>query len=306
MRIRAGRRDGRRCGRALGLRSGRLVGRRQPDGEFHRRSRPFAPDGGGAAVQLGEPLDQHQPDPLDDVGRVARRGEVERPGERRGRDIFALIADAEHDGLLLPRDGDPDASARVGGPGGVSEQADEDLLQPRRIRVERQPARRRGERELLVTLVDQRANRRHGGAGGRGGVQTLPPQLDPPAGDAREVQQVVELPHQVLELTLHGVLGPGDVLRRGRPSRQVQGTADGGHRVAQVVRRAGRGTRPCGAIPPRVPPRCPPVRYRPQRPRARRGSRGWPPAAARLHPAGAAPRSPRPGTPPLPRRPAMA
>ena len=59
-------------------------------------------------MQLGEPPDQRQPDPLADVGWVARR-EVEDPGSIAGG-IFALIPDAEDDGILLPRDGDPDAA----------------------------------------------------------------------------------------------------------------------------------------------------------------------------------------------------
>ena len=221
-------------GSALG--AGRVEARRHPDGELAPLARPVAPDGGGAAVQLGEPADQRQPDALAALGLAARRGEVEGPGEHRGGDALAVIPDAEDDGILLPRDGDPDASPRVGGPGGVAEQADEDLLQPRRVRVERERARGRGEGELVMALVDQRADRGGRGAGGRGAVQPLAPQLDLPPGDAREVQQVVELTHQVPELPLHGVLGPGDVLRRGRPPRQVQGSADGGHRVAQVVR----------------------------------------------------------------------
>ena len=157
------------------------------------------------------------------------------PGTSR-RTRPALIADAEGDGILLPPDGEPDAAppgrrtwrrGRAGrrGPAPAA---------PDRRRASSSPGDMERVSWCLRSSSIGRPPRRRRGRSRRRPAAAVPHRSS--RGDAREVQQVVELPHQVLELPLHGLLGPGHVLRRRRPPRQVQGAADGGHGVAQVVR----------------------------------------------------------------------
>ena len=165
-------------------------------------------------LQLGEPPDQHLPDALADPRGVARRANGRRPGEHRAG-ILAAIPDAEDDGVLLSRDGDP-------GPAPRSVDLAAWPSSPTRTCSSRagSASSRSGPGDAERVSCCSRSSigdaPPHRGAGDRGGVQPPLPQLDLPAGDAREVLQVVDLPHQVLELALDGVLGPGEVLPRRR------------------------------------------------------------------------------------------
>ena len=183
-------------------------------------------------MELGELPDQHHPDARS-LGVDARRAGLR--GDDRGFGLVAEGAGAEDDRIPLPRHREPQAAPRRGGAGDLAEQPGEHLLEPRRVGDDRQLARRGGDGQPEVAVVERRPDRRRRGAGGRGGVEPLFLQLDPLAGEPGEVQQVVELPDQGADLPLHGIAGPGQILRGRRPPDQVQGTADGGGRVAQVV-----------------------------------------------------------------------
>jgi hypothetical protein len=80
--------------------------------------------------------------------------------------------------------------------------------------------------------------------------EPLAPQLDQAAAHARDVQQVVDQARELLQLARHHVelVRRQCVLRRGARRRSSIELASGAQRVAQLVRRAWRGIRPCARV----------------------------------------------------------
>ena len=85
-------------------------------------------------------------------------------------------------------------------------------------------------------------------------LEPLALQLDLAAGDARDVEQVVDEPRQVPDLAVDDRLRPARLLAAGRGALEdVEAVADGRERVAQLVGEHRPGTRPCAGPPP-LPP----------------------------------------------------
>jgi hypothetical protein len=111
------------------------------------------------------------------------------------------------------------------------------LRQPREVGVH--PERGVGQRHAQVVAgdVDQRLRRFDRALQHRAQVDRLGTQLHSVAGNARDVEQVVGQPHQLMELPLHDRQGRlGDAGIAAGPPHQLEGVADRRQRVAQLVR----------------------------------------------------------------------
>ena len=96
----------------------------------------------------------------------------------------------------------------------------------------------------------------------RGRVEHVPPELDLPAGDAGDVQQVVDEPRQVLHLPRDDLHRPVDVLPVRRLWPTVDGVADGRERVPQLVGEHGEELVLPLVVGPRAPRRASRSRWR--------------------------------------------
>ena len=173
--------------------------------------------------------------------------QVEHARQQLRRDADAVVAHADH------RARRPRARPRrrirpppVGVLGRVVEQVDDDLREPHRVAVE--PQRRLGGSEhvelgaaasisgRLVSTARSHDRRQ---------LDALAAQLDLAARDARHVEQVVDQPHQVVDLALDDLARRAD-RRRGRSARSRSKRVARSARAGCAARgRASRGTRPC-------------------------------------------------------------
>ena len=136
----------------------------------------------------------------------------------------------------------------VGVLGGVVQQVGEHLRQAHRVGLER-PARGQLHAELVRRAPRSAAGPSRPRRPGSPRARALPAQLQLAARDARDVEQVVEQPRDVRDLALDHVLRPLQ-LRLGRARLLlIYRVTDRRERVAQLVRRASPGTRPCGGRP---------------------------------------------------------
>ena len=144
-----------------------------------------------------------------------------------------------HDHLAaLPLGRQPDPAARLGVLGGVVQQVAEDLLQPGRVGV--QPDRLAAAASTVSSWppssISGRARLDRAAARPPPARTALPAELDLAPADPGHVQQVVDQPGQLPDLPLHH--RPG-LARRSSGSRgqseDLQGVADRGQRVAQLV-----------------------------------------------------------------------
>ena len=67
----------------------------------------------------------------------------------------------QHRLVALLLDSQPDVTALIGVLGGIGEQVHHDLFQPGRVGVHPDRLRRQRHRQFMLSLVDQRADRRH-------------------------------------------------------------------------------------------------------------------------------------------------
>ena len=219
------------------------------------RPEPVAARPDAAAVHLDQAADQRQADPQPPLAAVERPlglGEqVEDAGQQLRGDPDAVVADPD-DRLVPPRARPPVRSARPARctwrrcsagwrgpapagprrpPGGRARRDSEtdsswrrDSISGRAVSTARATASRRSTAPLA--------------------------ELDLAAVDAGDVEQVVDQPGQVADLPLGDVpdllgLGAVEAVR----AEHVQGVQDRGEGVAQLVRRASPGTRPCAGRP---------------------------------------------------------
>ena len=105
--------------------------------------------------------------------------------------------------------------AALGVLGGVGEEVDEDLLEPRRVGLEPEVAAvDRDASSVVLPLLDERPDGLDGLVEDRRGVDDLRPEADLAAGDPGDVEQVVDEPGEVLDLPLDDVHGPGSIAPR--------------------------------------------------------------------------------------------
>ena len=137
----------------------------------------------------------------------------------------------------LARHAQHDAAAGRHELGGVVQDVADDLHQPRPIALDRQQLLGQVEDQLVPPRVDRGPRGLDGPRDDRARRHRLALQRDHPARDARHVEQVVDQDHQVLDLAIDGVAGPGAV-RLGQllEAQQLHGGPDGRQRIAQLVR----------------------------------------------------------------------
>ena len=140
-----------------------------------------------------------------------------------------------------------------------------------------QGSRGRRHRELVAALLDQRPAGLHGGREDGADVDVLGAQLDLAAGDARDVEQVVDDAHQLRDWRSMTSRAHGQRVLVGARSRAAPRSRCGWAPAGCAARaRASPGTRPCGG-------RCraPAGRAARCRARCRRARRAPRPAPAR-------------------------
>ena len=160
-----------------------------------------------------------------------------------GRDAHARIAHFDHHHRHRRRlssvrrlNAEPDAAAFVGVLGGVGEQVDQHLLQPRSVSKQKDRLQRQRHLELVPALIDQRLGRLdrplHDAAQG----DLLLAQLNPASGDAGDFQQIIDQMRQLPQLTLDDM---ARLLLQGRfallQTQQLHRVGQGGQRVAQLM-----------------------------------------------------------------------
>ena len=111
----------------------------------------------------------------------------------------------------------------------------DDLLDPRRVDVERQLAPLDRDGEVVPPLVDERPGRLDRLVEDRPGVDELLAEPDLPAGDAGDVEQVVDEPGELPDLPLDDVARPAAVLLVGGHLQDGHGVVDRRQRVPQLV-----------------------------------------------------------------------
>ena len=98
---------------------------------------------------------------------------------------------------------------------------DEHLRETHGVGIETECFRRERDLERVIRRVDQRAARLDSRRDHVGEIHAALAQLDLAARDARDVQQVVDQPHHVVDLALHDLVGGHRGLRRARQRRTL-------------------------------------------------------------------------------------
>ena len=193
----------------------------EPDDELAPLAGPVAPGLDAPAVHLGQLLDDGQADaqaPLRPGQRAVALGEEpEHLRQLLGRDADPVVPDADDDLLALPPGGEPDPAAALGVLRGVGQQVQDDLLDPRRVDVERQLAPLDRDAQGVPPLVDERPGRLDRLVEDRARVDEVLPEPDLAAGDPGDVEQVVDEPDELPDLPLDDVARPS----RGSPRRRT-------------------------------------------------------------------------------------
>ncbi len=181
---------------------------RQLDDELAAAPGPLAAGGDRAAVHLDQAAHDGQPQAQAALASDRATGAPGRTGRRRGRAARAGCPMPSSRTVSGParrraRAAHVRSRARVAVLRGVGQQVGDDLRQPVRVGVTRQPLRRDVQTQLAAGAAraagaPSRCPARHG----RAELHALAPQLDLAARDARDVQQVVDQPHQVPDLAL--------------------------------------------------------------------------------------------------------
>ena len=173
-------------------------------------------------VHLGEFLHDGEPDaqPAFRAGdrTLALREQLEHVGQLLGRDADAVVPHLDDDVLAFEPGGQPDPAPALGVLGGVRQQVHDDLLDSRRVGPDRQGILLERRDQLVLPLFDERADRFDGLVEDVGRVHKLLLQANLPAGDPRDVEQVVNQADELSHLSFDDVLGEVDILRHRRTS----------------------------------------------------------------------------------------
>ncbi len=149
----------------------------------------------------------------------------------------ALVLDADPHASVAQFRGEHDPGLGVAVLGGVRQQVGQHLREARRIGVDHQaPGGNRDVQDLPLPLED-RARQLDGTAGDLGQFDPFLPKFDLPVRDPRDVEQVVDEPHQALDLSLDDVLLARRLILE---AHQLQRRQDRRQRIAQLVAEHGQ------------------------------------------------------------------
>ena len=119
----------------------------------------------------------------------------------------------------------------------VVEQVANNLGEAREVAFDEQPLRGKIHREIVPALDDQRAARLQRPRDERGDFHRIAPQVDRAAGDASDVEQIVDQPCQVQRLPFDDVVRPRDLCIVDLTiAHDLHGVVDRRERIAQLVR----------------------------------------------------------------------
>ena len=231
---------GRRAGVRLPL-WGDHAGSRQIDREGAAATWTLAAGFDRAAVQCYQSLHQRQPYPEATLGAIDRRIQLREHLEQFrhgvGRKAYAGIDHRQRKAALRKAGNQPDVPGWIGIFRGIGEQVRQCLGQPQRIDHQLHRFSRQHDVDAVPLGVDQRPRgldrRRHQ----RCQVHRFLAQLQPAAGDARHVQQVVQQQRHALYLARDHIPAPLQLPFIGRRRLQQLGRiANRRQRIAQLVR----------------------------------------------------------------------
>ena len=219
----------------------RALGRRQ-GGEPHHELAPLAhaiargPD--LAAVGLDQAADDREPEPEPALRAIERLPALveglEHVGQHLGRDPDPRVAHPERDALALEPRRDPDRASPLGVLRRVGHEVGDHLGEADRVAVDEQAPERDVRHQLVAALLEQRARDLDRLGDHVREVEVLAVELDPAAGDPRDIEQVVDEPDDVTDLARdHRALA---LERLGIAQlHQLEGGQDRGERVAELV-----------------------------------------------------------------------
>ena len=214
---------------------------RQAHGEFAAAIAALAFRDDRPVLHLDEPAHERQPDAEAAVRARERaidlRKRIEDRREVLRRNPHARIAHAKRDEIVFARRGqrDPPAARRVFRR--VVDQVRQDLRDPREIAAHVHRFRRHLDRQRVAVAVDVRLARLDRGGHHLLHVDGADLELDLAAGDPRHVEQVVDEPHELLQLAGDQVARPHHLAGIvAADAHDVHGVADRRQRIAQLVR----------------------------------------------------------------------
>ena len=157
-------------------------------------------------MQRDQAAYDRQPQPEAALGAVrclgAPREEIEYLSQHPGIDPFALVAHVRDDPIAIALGREDDLLPLPAVLGGVVQQVGEDLNHPVRVDVDGQPVGRDRDAQGLALLAKQRESDLGGLRRDGGELHALSVQFDLAAGDARDIEQIVDQPTQVRNLAL--------------------------------------------------------------------------------------------------------
>ena len=209
----------------------------QPHGERAAASRAGAGRLHRSAVQLDELAHEREPD-AEPAGAALERAialheQLEHARQQLGTDAHAGVAHGQDRLIAVATHGDGDLAPGRRVLHRVGEEVRQHLLEPCRIRGD--PRGRRVHADDVPRAGGAAVQRRHA-PGDLGEVDGLQAQHDLAGHHARDVEQIVDDPREVLHLAADDVAGArAGVVAAGRAGQHVGGAADGAERVAQLV-----------------------------------------------------------------------
>ena len=165
--------------------------------------------GHGSAVHLGQPADEREPDTETSLRalrlRMHLREQLEDPRQQLRRNADARVGDLDHRVLALAPDAQPDPAAGIHELRGVVQDVGDHLHEARLVALDADQLVRQIELERVPMRVDRRPRRLDRARHDRTDEHRLELQRDHAARNARDIQQVVDQVHEMLDLPLDHV-----------------------------------------------------------------------------------------------------
>ena len=222
----------------------RVTDQGQADRKCGTLARPGAGCGDLAAMQFHQILDQGEADTETALGSVKRAfalaEQVEHPGQQFLRHAQAIVPHHNLQPALARIGIQGDVAAALGVLGGVIQQIDQYLKQPRGVSLQRNRLGRDLRKELMPHGLHQRVGGFDGMSNQYLQVDRLDAQIDLAAHDARDIQQIVHQAAQVGHLPFDDFLRPAHArLIQLQTAEDMGGIADRRQRVSQFMRQHG-------------------------------------------------------------------